>query len=83
MNKQVEVEVAKEQQQGTLIVEDDEQEAIWRFECQLRLKFDFNGTIIQWGLNCHANTITNCCKVCLWQAYGVVLWTTCMAWIEV
>jgi hypothetical protein len=64
-------------------VEDDEQEAIWRFECQLRLKFDFNGTIIQWGLNCHANTITNCCKVCLWQAYGVVLWTTCMAWIEV
>jgi hypothetical protein len=28
LNKQVEVEVAKQGQQGTLIVEDDEQEAI-------------------------------------------------------
>jgi hypothetical protein len=28
LNKQVEVEATKEQQQGTLIVEDDEQEAI-------------------------------------------------------
>jgi hypothetical protein len=28
LNKQVEVEIAKEQRQGTFIVEDDEQEAI-------------------------------------------------------
>ncbi len=48
MNKKVEVEAAKEQQ-GTLIMEDDEQEAIYRFGWQLKLKFDFNGTIIQWG----------------------------------